>query len=200
MSVSSIFRLLYRHMLFISLVLTGSVSASAQPADEELRALYEREWSWWLEQSAQVRDARGELVRGDRWPAVDRDTQAERLAYWEVVLAELHQWEFGLIAVVTAITFLGRGVTVLGLTAGYNCAAPPHKRTSLRSQAVMTAAGLRGGTAYALAMRWDGDAGRIGPVETLTMGGFASAGGGRVVGREFLFALWQTPPDPRSAP
>ena len=118
----------------------------------------------------------------------------------EVVLAELHQWEFGLIAVVTAITFLGRGVTVLGLTAGYNCAAPPHKRTSLRSQAVMTAAGLRGGTAYALAMRWDGDAGRIGPVETLTMGGFASAGGGRVVGREFLFALWQTPPDPRSAP
>lgn len=90
MSVSSVFRLLYRHMLF-SLVLTGSVSVSALPADEELRALYEREWAWWLEQSAQVRDARGELVRGDRWPAVDRDTQAERLAYWEVVLAELDE-------------------------------------------------------------------------------------------------------------
>eukprot|EP01052_Picozoa_sp_SAG31_P034994 SAG31_NODE_4163_length_3520_cov_3.090032_4_plen_124_part_00 len=88
----------------------------------------------------------------------------------EQVLAEVDQWEFSLIAVVTLITFVGRGLTVLVLTAGYNCAAPVHKKTSLRSQAVMTAAGLRGGTAYALAMKWDGNAGRIGPVETLTMG------------------------------
>ena len=87
-----------------------------------------------------------------------------------MVLSEWENWEPWLIVIVTSITFIGRGITVLGLTAGFNCTQHTHKHMSLRSQAVMTAAGLRGGTAYALAMRWDGDAGRIGPVETLTMG------------------------------
>ena len=39
-----------------------------------------------------------------------------------------------------------------------------------RSQIVLALAGLRGGTAFALALRWDGDATRIGPIESLTMG------------------------------
>jgi NhaP-type Na+/H+ or K+/H+ antiporter len=35
---------------------------------------------------------------------------------------------------------------------------------------VLSLAGLRGGTAFALALRWDNDATRIAPIETLTMG------------------------------
>jgi NhaP-type Na+/H+ or K+/H+ antiporter len=39
-----------------------------------------------------------------------------------------------------------------------------------RSLLVLSLAGLRGGTAFALALRWDSDATRIAPIETLTMG------------------------------
>lgn len=58
-------------------------------ADEQLRALYEADWAWSMEEFAQVHDADGQLTRGDHLPAADPDTQLRRLAHWEETLAAL---------------------------------------------------------------------------------------------------------------
>ncbi len=66
----------------------SSAAATPSSADVRLRALYEREWAWRLNEYAQL-DGSG---RGDfqaRLPRVDAASQRARLAYWEGVLREL---------------------------------------------------------------------------------------------------------------
>lgn len=58
-------------------------------ADEQLRALYEADWAWSMEEFAQVHDADGQLASGDHLPAVDPATQLRRLAHWEDMLRQL---------------------------------------------------------------------------------------------------------------
>lgn len=58
-------------------------------ADDQLRALYEADWAWSMEEYAQVHDEDGELTSGDRLPAVDPATQLRRLAHWRDMLSQL---------------------------------------------------------------------------------------------------------------
>ncbi|QLC23153.1 DUF885 family protein [Parasphingopyxis sp. CP4] len=58
-------------------------------ADEQLQALYEVDWAWQMEQYAWTRDEDGELTSGDRLPAVDPETQAQRLAHRQETLRQL---------------------------------------------------------------------------------------------------------------
>jgi uncharacterized protein (DUF885 family) len=73
--------------------LAGTVAAQTEApsvsADAQLRALYEADWAWRMEEFAQVRDEDGELVRGDRLPAADPETQQRRLAHRRDMLARL---------------------------------------------------------------------------------------------------------------
>ena len=74
------------------LVLLASVSgleAHAASADEQLRALYEAEYSWRQAQWGQVRDAQGGWRDGPALPHVDAATQRDRLTYWDSSLAQL---------------------------------------------------------------------------------------------------------------
>ena len=56
----------------------------AQSADPALKAIYEREWAWRLEQGLRSGDG-----GSNRLPRVDAATQAARLAHWRGVLSEL---------------------------------------------------------------------------------------------------------------
>ncbi len=61
----------------------------AQDADARLRALYEAEWKWRLDQTGR-RDVDDPMeAAGDRLSRVDPAAQAERLAYWERALKAL---------------------------------------------------------------------------------------------------------------
>ncbi|MCR9186102.1 MAG: DUF885 family protein [Halieaceae bacterium] len=78
--------------LLSGLVLLVSVSgleAHAASADEQLRALYEAEYSWRQAQWGQVRDAQGGWRDGPALPHVDAATQRDRLTYWDNSLAQL---------------------------------------------------------------------------------------------------------------
>jgi len=67
--------------LLALLALSAPLLAQGGPtADERLRAIYTREWTWRQQQT-------GREVEG--FPRVDAATQATRLAYWTDVLAEL---------------------------------------------------------------------------------------------------------------
>lgn len=88
-------------------------------------------------------------------------------------LAVPSDWDIGFIVAVSILGFIGRTLVVGLLAGGLNCGgesvgAPGH--LGVRSQLVLAVAGLRGGTAFALAMKWDGDNERVGPIEMLTMG------------------------------
>jgi uncharacterized protein (DUF885 family) len=72
----------------LALLLAPSLWA-AGAADQQLRALYEREWEWQQAQDAQLRDGPGTWVDGDHLPDVDAPTQTMRLAHWESVREEL---------------------------------------------------------------------------------------------------------------
>jgi hypothetical protein len=70
-----------------------------------------------------------------------------------------------------------RGLVCVGLSGLLNATARPmcganytRPQIAPRSMFVLALAGLRGGTAFALALRWDNDSSRIAPIETLTMG------------------------------
>ena len=58
-------------------------------ADEQLRALYEREFAWRQDQEGYLRGEDGDWERGPAWPDVSPEAQARRLAYWERALGEL---------------------------------------------------------------------------------------------------------------
>ena len=103
----------------------------------------------------------------------------------ETTLAPLDGWDVPFILIVTALSFAGRGLVTSALAEIHNCAVPAERKIRVRSQMVMLVAGLRGGTAYALALGWNNDPERIDQIETLTMGiilislcGVGSAAGG----------------------
>jgi uncharacterized protein (DUF885 family) len=78
--------------LLAATVLAGAGQAAAQAsgADTQLKALYEREWSWRQNELGRVRDEAGRWGDGaDHLPKVDAKSQAARLTYWTAVLAEL---------------------------------------------------------------------------------------------------------------
>ncbi len=66
----------------------AAASPAPSAADVRLRALYEREWAWRLNEYAQ-REVDGRSQATDRLPRVDPASQRARLAYWEGVLREL---------------------------------------------------------------------------------------------------------------
>ncbi|WP_347302627.1 DUF885 family protein [Croceibacterium sp. TMG7-5b_MA50] len=84
--------------LLAALALTvplAAIPAAAQQepatasADERLRALYEREWTWRQQQFARIDDGANGDAPADHLPRVDPGAQAERQAYWQDVLAQL---------------------------------------------------------------------------------------------------------------
>ena len=95
----------------------------------------------------------------------------------EILLVPFDGWDFGFIFLVTLLGFIGRAGICAMLSAMLNLTAGPmcgnsfvRPQIGARSQIVLSLAGLRGGTAFALALRWDNDVDRIGPIESLTMG------------------------------
>ena len=90
-------------LVIFAVILTSAVSlpvASATPevtpaadnaaaAQERLRQLYENEYAWRQSMLGKVKDDDGEWRDGERLPLVDAGTQAEMLAYWNTVLAQL---------------------------------------------------------------------------------------------------------------
>ncbi|PTD17180.1 DUF885 domain-containing protein [Sphingomonas fennica] len=71
---------------------TSSISQASAPqssADARLKAIYDAEWAWRMDQFAMVRDEDGWDANADRLPRVDPASQAARLAYWTDVLKRL---------------------------------------------------------------------------------------------------------------
>ncbi|MEO0574150.1 MAG: DUF885 family protein [Pseudomonadota bacterium] len=58
-------------------------------ADEQLTALYEREWSWRQQQYGSIRNDDGDWVSAGTWPSVTPQAYAERAAYWAETLQQL---------------------------------------------------------------------------------------------------------------
>lgn len=82
--------------LSCALLIAPAISAPAiaqaeaeASADEQLQALYEADWAWQMEQYAWTRDEDGQLTSGDRLPAVDPETQAQRLTHRQETLRQL---------------------------------------------------------------------------------------------------------------
>ena len=70
-------------------VLTAPALAQAEApasADERLRALYEADWEWQMQEFARTRDEDGELTQGDALPVVTPEAQMRRLAHREDML------------------------------------------------------------------------------------------------------------------
>lgn len=64
--------------------------AQESSADAQLRALYEAEWPWRLEQQARIPSTTGGRAGpSDHLPSVSAEAQQARLAYWTDVLAKL---------------------------------------------------------------------------------------------------------------
>lgn len=68
---------------------TAFAAPQESSADEKLKAIYDAEWAWRMEQFAQTRDEEGWGANGDRLPRVDAASQQARLAYWTRILREL---------------------------------------------------------------------------------------------------------------
>lgn len=64
-------------------------SEAPASADEQLRALYEADWEWQMQEFARMRDEDGELTQGDRLPVVTPEAQLRRLAHREEMLRQL---------------------------------------------------------------------------------------------------------------
>jgi uncharacterized protein (DUF885 family) len=77
----------------LALAVPHSIAAAAndetETADAQLRALYEADWAWALEQYARTHDEDGELTADDHMPSVAPESQAERLAHRAASLAAL---------------------------------------------------------------------------------------------------------------
>ncbi|PEQ14473.1 hypothetical protein B2G71_02490 [Novosphingobium sp. PC22D] len=92
-----------RALLAAALVLAAALPAQpvaarearASRADARLRALYDGYWQWQLETFHRIETARGEVQPGDALPSVAPAAQAERLAYYEALLARLDAIDVG---------------------------------------------------------------------------------------------------------
>jgi uncharacterized protein (DUF885 family) len=74
----------------IALAAGGASAQDKEDAARRFKSLYTREWSWRQAQfSGLEEDADRSAAVLDRFPKVDRATQAERLGYWRKSLAEL---------------------------------------------------------------------------------------------------------------
>ena len=72
---------------------TASATAEAGGADARLRALYDAEWAWRMNEYHRVKQDE-DWVAGDRLPDVDAAAQSRRLAYLEKTLAQLQAIPF----------------------------------------------------------------------------------------------------------
>jgi uncharacterized protein (DUF885 family) len=67
-----------------------AAQAQANSADARLRALYESDWQWRMDDSFRVKKE-GQWVAGAHLPHVDAATQQKRLSHFEQMLAELNK-------------------------------------------------------------------------------------------------------------
>ncbi|MEL6870547.1 MAG: DUF885 family protein [Pseudomonadota bacterium] len=86
---------LYRCLgaLLLTTLLAACATQPAPPdsdADQQLTALYEREWAWRQAGNAMLRTDAGDWVPADHWPTVTAQSYAQRLAYWEQVMSALN--------------------------------------------------------------------------------------------------------------
>ncbi|WP_299322891.1 DUF885 family protein [Parasphingopyxis sp.] len=73
-----------------ALTVPALAQAEAQvSADEQLRALYEADWEWQMQEFAVTRNADGELTPGSGLPVVTPEAQMRRLAHREDTLRQL---------------------------------------------------------------------------------------------------------------
>ncbi|MEL6368908.1 MAG: DUF885 family protein, partial [Pseudomonadota bacterium] len=79
-------------LIAFSILVSGcAVTPPGNNADEQLRALYEREFEWRQQQAGRTRDADGEWTSATLLPSVTPDSYAKKLAYWEQALSELNE-------------------------------------------------------------------------------------------------------------
>ncbi|MGK2287203.1 DUF885 domain-containing protein [Pedomonas sp. V897] len=82
-------------LLALSLSLaTAGLPASAfaaDPADQQLRTLYETDWAWRLKETARIEKEDGSLDGADHLPRVDAASQERRAAHAREMLAKLDQ-------------------------------------------------------------------------------------------------------------
>jgi len=79
-------------VLGLSLATAGipcGAMAADPAADQNLRALYEADWAWSMQEYAMIEDGEGDYTASDRLPRVDAATQERRAAHWRKMLAEL---------------------------------------------------------------------------------------------------------------
>lgn len=75
---------------FFGTVSSGETAAQDRlSADEQLRELYETEFTWRQHEMGKLRAESGEWVDADRWPDVSAAAQARRLEYWNAALEQL---------------------------------------------------------------------------------------------------------------
>lgn len=86
-------------MRFLTAVLTAifvmvsgcAVAPADNSADDQLRALYEREFEWRQQQAGRKRNAEGKWTSATLLPSVTPESYATKLAYWEQALSELNE-------------------------------------------------------------------------------------------------------------
>jgi len=84
-----LFALLACGLVFSAAIQSAHGAEVTQTADARLKAIYDAEWAWRMDQFAQVKDSEGWSASGERLPRVDPAAQQARLAYWTKVLAGL---------------------------------------------------------------------------------------------------------------
>lgn len=67
----------------------GAAAVAGSAADQQLRALYEADWSWSMNERGWAEDGEGGYISADRLPRVDAATQQRRAEHWRKMLAEL---------------------------------------------------------------------------------------------------------------
>jgi len=79
------------HLFLICLLLSACTTVQQKNADQHLRELYERTWTWQQQERARLLTPDGDWEADDHWPSVTAESYAQRLVYWEDALEELQQ-------------------------------------------------------------------------------------------------------------
>ena len=70
----------------------GAAAVAGSAADQQLRALYEADWSWSMNERGWAEDGEGGYISADRLPLVDTATQQRRAEHLRKMLAELDRF------------------------------------------------------------------------------------------------------------
>ncbi|HVK82078.1 MAG TPA: DUF885 family protein [Verrucomicrobiae bacterium] len=76
-------------MMVAMLASIGIAHAQPSDADRTLRALYEADWAWSMQDYVQIDDGEGGITEGDHLPSVTPAAQARRVAHWQETLTAL---------------------------------------------------------------------------------------------------------------